>query len=157
MKLHKSLTVRQQAVHEFIVHQIRIRRISPTIREIAREFGIRSPNGVVCHLTALKRAGLIAWNSGQARTIRLLHEPKPTARTVGCVRGGRIRQTKGSGERITLDGIVTPNSAAIVRVEDTSMVRQHVMPGDWVVVKRSRGRLRPFAVIRRLDKEGLAC
>ena len=157
MKPQKSLTLRQQAVYEFIAHQIQTRRVSPTVREIARKFGIGSPNGVLCHLTALKRKGWITWNAEQARTIRLMHEPEPMVRTVGCVRRGRIRQTKRSRERIALDGIVTPNSAAIVRVEDASLVHQHVMPGDWVVVKRSRGRLRPFAVIRKLDKEGLAC
>lgn len=32
---------------------------SPTVREIARQFGFKSPNGVTCHLAALERKGYL--------------------------------------------------------------------------------------------------
>ncbi len=33
--------------------------VQPSIREIGSEFGFSSPNGVVCHLKALHKKGLI--------------------------------------------------------------------------------------------------
>lgn len=45
--------------------------MSPTVREIGDEFGIASPNGVICHLTALERKGWITVGQMQARSIRV--------------------------------------------------------------------------------------
>ena len=53
------LTDRQQEVYEFIRDKIRSRGYGPTVREIGGEFGIASPNGVMCHLRALERKGLV--------------------------------------------------------------------------------------------------
>lgn len=51
-------TERQLAILEFIRKGCRAGR-SPTIREIAKAFQINSPNGVVCHLNALVKKGLL--------------------------------------------------------------------------------------------------
>ena len=53
--LPTTLTDRQREVYEFIRDLIRRRGYGPTVREIATQFDIRSPNGVVCHLKALER------------------------------------------------------------------------------------------------------
>ncbi len=43
----------------------------PTIRQIGEEFGIKSPNGVTCHLAALKKKGLLDDEPGQRRSLRV--------------------------------------------------------------------------------------
>jgi len=48
----------------------------PTVREIARQFGIRSPNGVICHLDALERKGLIRRVPNRYRGIELVEVPQ---------------------------------------------------------------------------------
>lgn len=47
------LTRRQQEVYQFIYENIGF--YGPTVREIAAALGIKSPNGVVCHLSALEK------------------------------------------------------------------------------------------------------
>ena len=47
------------------------RGYGPTVREIAEHMDIRSPNGVVGHLRALVRKGLIRRNANKARAIEL--------------------------------------------------------------------------------------
>ncbi len=54
-----TLTDRQQAVYEFIREKILKRGYGPTVREIGEQMEIRSPNGVMCHLRALERKGMI--------------------------------------------------------------------------------------------------
>ena len=54
-----TLTPRQQEIYDFIEDKILNRGYGPTVREIGKAFGIRSPNGVMCHLKALERKGLI--------------------------------------------------------------------------------------------------
>lgn len=64
-------TPRQQEVLEFI----RTYPGSPTIRDIMRGLGMRSPNGVACHLKALERKGCITRGERQSRSIRVTSGP----------------------------------------------------------------------------------
>lgn len=69
-----ALTARQQEVLDVIKAFRRAHGKSPTVREIAKLVGIGSPNGVVCHLLALAKKGLIRWDRRQARSIIPLDE-----------------------------------------------------------------------------------
>lgn len=61
LRVTPPLTPRQQKMFRFIGEQIATRLRPPTLREIGDHMGISSPNGVVCHLKALERKGLIRW------------------------------------------------------------------------------------------------
>src|SRR5204863_5423382 len=50
-----QLTERQREIYEFIRERIERRGYGPTVREIGEGFGIKSPNGVMCHLKALEK------------------------------------------------------------------------------------------------------
>ncbi|HAY81523.1 MAG TPA: repressor LexA, partial [Planctomycetaceae bacterium] len=76
MTLTDSLTSRQRDVFEFIRGQIRTRGYGPTVREIGEAFDIKSPNGVMCHLKALERKGLIIRSPNKSRAIELSDEFK---------------------------------------------------------------------------------
>jgi repressor LexA len=65
-----TLTTRQQEVLDFIRANMAL--YSPTVRQIAQQFNIRSPNGVMCHLHALEKKGLIRRTPGKARNIEVL-------------------------------------------------------------------------------------
>jgi SOS-response transcriptional repressor LexA len=54
-----TLTSRQREIYDFIRQKIEARGYGPTVREIGSAFEIRSPNGVMCHLKALEKKGLI--------------------------------------------------------------------------------------------------
>jgi repressor LexA len=47
---------------------------APTIRELGGLIDCSSPNGVMCHLTALVKKGLITWKRGHARTICVVEQ-----------------------------------------------------------------------------------
>jgi SOS-response transcriptional repressor LexA len=65
------MTPRQREIYTFIKLHIQDKGYPPTIREIGSQFGIGSQNGVVCHLTALKKKRFIDWESAKSRSIRL--------------------------------------------------------------------------------------
>ena len=54
-----QLTERQREIYDFIRDKIESRGYGPTVREIGLNFDIKSPNGVMCHLKALEKKGLI--------------------------------------------------------------------------------------------------
>jgi len=66
----ERITAKQAEVLEWIRANSRL--YSPTVREIAAAFSIRSPNGVVCHLKALERKGLIRRTPKSSRGIEVL-------------------------------------------------------------------------------------
>ncbi len=66
----KPLTPRQAQVLAFI--KTNMAYYSPTVRQIAQQFNIRSPNGVVCHLNALEKKGVIRRHPGKARNIEVI-------------------------------------------------------------------------------------
>src|SRR6266404_6089772 len=67
-----QLTERQREIYAFIADKIEERGYGPTVREIGTAFEIRSPNGVMCHLKALEKKGLIKREGFSARPIQLL-------------------------------------------------------------------------------------
>ena len=71
----KQLTDRQRRVYELIRDLILNRGYGPTVREIGEAFGIKSPNGVMCHLRALERKGWIKRDHYLSRGITLVAEP----------------------------------------------------------------------------------
>src|SRR5262245_11326024 len=71
-----ALTSRQREIYEFLKDKIMNRGYGPTVREIGTHFGIRSPNGVMCHLKALEKKGLITRESHMSRAIQLAESPQ---------------------------------------------------------------------------------
>lgn len=66
------LTKRQTAIVAFI-HDHRVEHgYPPTLREIQREVGVKSPNGIMCHLKAIRKKGYLRWGETKARSIVLV-------------------------------------------------------------------------------------
>ena len=84
-----TLTPRQQKVYDFIDDKISNRGYGPTVREIAEFLGIRSPNGVICHLRALERKGMISRTANKSRAIELKHRSQ-AGRSPGLPMRGRV-------------------------------------------------------------------
>ena len=75
----KDLTDRQFKVLCFIEQEIQQQGYPPTIREIGRQLGIKSTNGVNDHLKALQRKGYIARSDHKSRTLKVLKSGMPSA------------------------------------------------------------------------------
>ncbi len=76
-KKYKSppLTARQKEILKIISDRIVDRGYGPTVREIGDLTGIRSPNGVMCHLKALEKKGHIKREAHLSRGIALVDSP----------------------------------------------------------------------------------
>ena len=73
-----DLSPRQRKILEYIRETVDTRGYPPTVREIGENFGIKSPNGVMCHLKALEKKGLILREDHAARAIQLVHHRRPS-------------------------------------------------------------------------------
>ena len=75
MKDSTVLTERQEGIYAYVRGRILSGDPAPTVREIGEVFGIRSPNGVICHLKALEKKGYIVRDENLSRSIRLPGRP----------------------------------------------------------------------------------
>ncbi len=142
MDYFESLTEKQMAIYEFIRDKIRNRGYGPTVREIGDEFGIRSPNGVMCHLKALEKKGVITREPNMSRAIQLAVEPievrgLPLA---GRIAAGVLHEAVEQRERIDINEVFSPanKDLFLLEVNGDSMIDDHITDGDYVVVNRGK-------------------
>ena len=73
-----ALTDKQQLIYAYIRKTIETKGFPPAIRDICEAFGISSPNGVMCHLKALEKKGLLTRELHSARAITLVDHRPPS-------------------------------------------------------------------------------
>jgi len=133
-------TERQMEIYGFIREKIQSRGFGPTVREIGQAFKIRSPNGVVCHLKALERKGLITRGKNMSRAIELVMEPAhlrglPMA---GWVAAGTLRAAEEQKERIDFEELFDRDDHFVLKVMGDSMIDAQIADGDWVVIQKKQ-------------------
>ncbi|HAH45362.1 hypothetical protein [Gimesia sp.] len=115
----KKLTEKQQAIYSFIKQEITQQRLSPTVREIGEQFGIRSSNGVMCHLRALERKGWIKRDHYLSRGITLVAEPVTQMITLtpgeaGCIGEIYVGCVGVKDRSVTLE-LIAPDTLGEIR------------------------------------------
>jgi repressor LexA len=142
MSLMENLTKRQRHVYEFLRDKIRKRGYGPTVREIGDHFGIASPNGVMCHLKALEKKGLITREANMSRAIQLVAEPieERGLPLAGRVAAGVFHEAIEQHERIDFSGMLdgSKKNLFVLEVSGESMIEAQISDGDYVVVKKQR-------------------
>jgi len=136
-----QLTERQRSVYEFIRDKIVNRGYGPTVREIGLEFDISSPNGVMCHLKALEKKGLITRSPNKSRAIELSRAVRDEGKGLpmaGVVAAGLTHLAFEQDERIDLAELFNKKNLFVLSVRGDSMIEAQIADGDYVVVKKQK-------------------
>jgi repressor LexA len=135
-----QLTSRQREVYEFIRDKIRNRGYGPTVREIGEEFEISSPNGVMCHLKALEKKGIISREPNMSRAIQLTEIGRDEGfPLVGQIAAGSLTEAIEQAERLNLDEYFpAKKNCFALRVKGESMIEAQIADGDIVICRRTK-------------------
>jgi repressor LexA len=135
-----QLTDRQKEIYEFIRGKIESRGYGPTVREIGKAFEIKSPNGVMCHLKALAKKGLIIREENCARAIQLVDHRPPAVGLpfLGAVAAGNPVQAIDQSERLEVDSLFSGPKRFVLQVRGNSMIDDHIQDGDYVVIEEQK-------------------
>jgi repressor LexA len=143
--LTDSLTTRQMAVFEFIKEKILARGYGPTVREIGEHFKISSPNGVMCHLRALEKKGLLRRVRKQERAVARAIELAPEILAenkglplVGSVAAGMTTLAWEPSDRIDFAELLNQKNYFALKVSGDSMIDAHIADGDYVVCRKQK-------------------
>jgi repressor LexA len=134
-----KLTKRQQHIYDFIKDRILNRGYGPTVREIGSNFGIRSPNGVMCHLKALEKKGLITREQNMSRAIQLhevLHRGKTSLPLAGQIAAGTPVLAVETSEQAEFGDLFEDSDLFCLRVRGDSMIEDHITDGDYAVIRK---------------------
>lgn len=146
-------TKRQREIYEFVRDKIVNRGYGPTVREIGIEFGIRSPNGVMCHLKALEKKGLIVRESNMSRAIKLSNQ-RPTRHSMTflgtAVSGSPIRAATHSEKCVEFSDLFSGVDRSTLKVEGSAFAPLGIADGDFLIISRSSER-KPDSLIVVLD------
>ena len=134
-----QLTERQQNVYDMIRDLIVSRGYGPTVREIGEHFGIKSPNGVMCHLRALERKGLIRRSPNKSRAIELTQAADRNGHSLpmaGMVAAGATSLAFAQNNRVDFSEMFFKDDRFILRVSGDSMIDAHITDGDYVIIQK---------------------
>ena len=149
----EQLTQRQRLVYEFIRERILHRGYGPTVREIGDQFGISSPNGVMCHLRALEKKGLISRSPNKSRAIELTEDISDADRGLplrGRVAAGVLHEAiEQEDRRVDFGDMFRGRNLFVLEVSGDSMIEANVQDGDFVVIEPRRSAERGQMVVAR--------
>lgn len=152
-----TLTPRQREIYGFIKDKIQGRGYGPTVREIGNEFGIKSPNGVMCHLKALQKKGLIHREANMSRAIQLLQDPtgvRPNGlKLLGRIAAGQPLEAVEDAEEFGFEDWEDTEEKFVLQVTGESMIEEHIADGDYVVIKRQE-QAHDGQIVAVLDDDG---
>jgi repressor LexA len=150
-----QLTERQREIYNFIKSKIESRGYGPTVREIGAAFEIRSPNGVMCHLKALEKKGLIKREGFSARAIMLIDHKLGGADLplLGHVAAGAPLQAVEQNERLDFNELFGGPDHFALQVRGQSMIEDHIDDGDYVVIRKQEIASNGERVVAMIDNE----
>jgi len=140
----EALTNKQMAVLAYIREQTGDRGMPPTVREVARHFGFKSPKAASDHMDALIRKGYLERTPGTARGLRVMGDKsdafasEPGVPIVGDVAAGlpilAVENTLGT---LTMESAFGSGDLFAVRVRGDSMIDYGIHEGDFVIVRKT--------------------
>ena len=124
------------------------------MREIGDHFDISSPNGVMCHLRALEKKGLITREPNMSRAIQLTAEPveETGLPLVGEVAAGVMHEAIEQSERIDFGNVFGRKNQFVLKVRGDSMIDAQIADGDYVVIRRARTANRGQMVVAQTEE-----
>lgn len=134
----RGLTDRQRQVLNFVCDYMRGEGRPPTVRDIADNFGFKSPKAASDHLTALERKGYISRTHGESRNISVRDELSPH----GIPLLGQVKAADTLLSPENLEASLRPTElfevsadTFAVKVTDNALEDSDIREGDYVVIK----------------------
>lgn len=164
----RQITEKQKLILDYISQSVEERGFPPSLREISAYFGIQSTQGVLRHIEALEKKGLIKRDARTARSLQLT--TRPTRNThhspednlglamipvLGQVAAGvPIAAIEHAEEQVPVskDWLVSGKDYFLLRVKGNSMA-EAIQPNDLVLVEKQSKPERGQIVVAMWEEE----
>ncbi len=138
-KVTSVLTDVERGILDFMVSYLRSRTYQPSIREIGREFGIKSTKTVSEHLQALADKGFLERDPSRSRGIRILgvdlHAKTASMPCFGSLAEATGPRRKPAAAHMSLDRQLVEGRGAFVVRANAQLGALGIEEGDQLVVE----------------------
>jgi repressor LexA len=136
-------------VLDFLVSFVNKQGYSPSFEEIAKALRLTSLATVHKHIGTLERKGFIRRGYNQSRSIEVTQLPKSVREQVierhsvelplaGRIAAGRPLEAVEAHETFSLGEFARGGNSFVLQVKGNSMVEDHILNGDFVVVEQTQ-------------------
>jgi repressor LexA len=135
----KNITEKQKSILDYITDHVIGKGFAPSIREICKAMKFASPRSAQKHLEVLEKLGYIA-REAKARGIKVFSLQKvPTISLpfLGYIAAGAPIEVIEQKEEMDIPStLVGRKPCYILQVKGNSMIEDHIMNGDFIVVEK---------------------
>jgi len=165
-----TLPPRQKDVLRYIIELTDEHGYPPTLAELAKALGLRNRMTVHQHVAALKKKGLVHWEPGLNRSLKVVgaacvsigrkessndgidYSEKPVGLPLaGTIAAGRPIDALQAEEYLTIDSAYAQDGCFALKVKGDSMIEDGIYDGDFVIVKPNPSPRNGEVVVALLD------
>ena len=132
-----ELTYAQNELFEWIKKYVKDFNHSPSIRQMMKAMGLKSPAPIQSRLKHLQDKGYISWQEGRARTLQLAKDlvsnEIPVLGSVAA--GGLIESFSDVSETLDMSEIMQKKGVFALTVNGDSMIDAFIADGDMVLME----------------------
>ena len=134
--LSKDLTEAQNELYGWIKNYLRDFQHSPSIRQMMKAMGLKSPAPIQSRLRHLQEKGYISWQEGKARTLQIVDELTEGIPIMGSVAaGGLIETFNDVSENLDISDFLKKKDVFALTVNGDSMIDACIADGDLVLME----------------------
>ncbi len=134
--INEKLTDAQNELYEWIKNYIQSNQHSPSIRQMMKAMGLKSPAPIQSRLKHLQEKGFILWQEGKARTLQLTEDIFKGVPIMGSVAaGGLIDTFDDVQEELDINSVIDKKGVFALTVNGDSMIDACIADGDQVLME----------------------
>ena len=137
LSMDAELTDAQNELFEWIKKYVKDFNHSPSIRQMMKAMGLKSPAPIQSRLKHLQDKGYISWQEGRARTLQLAKDlvsnEIPVLGSVAA--GGLIESFSDVSETLDMSEIMQKKGVFALTVNGDSMIDAFIADGDMVLME----------------------
>jgi len=131
-----NLTDAQNELYAWIKDYMKNFQHSPSIRQMMKAMGLKSPAPIQSRLKHLQEKGYISWQEGKARTMQIIDEIADAVPIMGSVAAGGLIETYSDvNENLDFSGILRKKNIFALTVNGDSMIDACIADGDMVLME----------------------
>ena len=134
--MDKSLTDAQNELYGWIKDYMKDFQHSPSIRQMMKAMGLKSPAPIQSRLKHLQEKGYISWQEGKARTMQIVDEMIQGVPIMGSVAAGGLIETYSDvHENLDISDVLKKKNIFALTVNGDSMIDACIDDGDMVLME----------------------
>ena len=131
-----NLTDAQNELYGWIKNYMKEFQHSPSIRQMMKAMGLKSPAPIQSRLKHLQEKGYISWQEGKARTLQIVDEIIEGVPILGSVAaGGLIETFSDINDNLDISDVFKKKDVFALTVNGDSMIDACIADGDMVLME----------------------